>query len=52
MTCWQDYPYLSYFGLSLYAEDIAAILDADFVTAADKQHLFRQNAEQLYGNKF
>ena len=50
VTCWQDHPY--YFSPLEYAGSVAAIVDADFVTAADKQHLFRQNAEQLYGKTF
>ena len=35
-----------------YAGSINAILEATFISTADKQRLFRYNAEVLYDEKF
>lgn len=45
----QDYPYSP---MLSYAGSIEAITDATFITATEKQDLFRSNAEVLYGQKF
>ena len=45
----QDWPYRPPFE---YPGDIEAIVDAAFITAADKMRIFRSNAEVLHGMGF
>lgn len=44
----QDYPYSPSY---TYAGSIGAITDATFITAEQKQGLFRSNTEALFGGQ-